>query len=203
MEKISKAISFIYHPLIIPTLGMIVLFNSGSYLSYLPYDMKKGMLLIVFLCTYLIPLIFVPYLLYHKWLLNVQMENRRERYVPLLVSFILNAFCYYLIRRIPGIPQMYYVFILSCLVGVLVTMLITLRYKISIHMVGAGGLVALIGFLAFHMKVDLQFYLAISLVLAGLTGTARLILKAHTPDQIYSGFLTGLAVVLLTLALSQ
>jgi membrane-associated phospholipid phosphatase len=147
-------------------------------------------------------LIFVPYLLYHKLLFNVQMENRRERYVPLVVSFVLNIFCYYLIRRIT-IPQMYYSFILSSLIAVLVTMLITLRYKISIHMVGAGGLVALIGFLAFHLKVDLQFYLVISLVLAGITGTARLILKAHTPDQIYTGFLTGFSVVLLTLALSQ
>lgn len=202
MEKISKAISFIYHPLIIPTLGILVLFNSGSYLSYLPYDMKKGMLLIVFLCTYVIPLIFVPYLLYQRLLLNEQMENRRERYLPLLVSFVLNVFCYYLIRRIT-VPNMYHAFILSSLLAILVTMLITLRYKISIHMVGAGGLVALIGFLAFHLKVDLQFYLVISLMLAGITGTARLILKAHTPDQIYSGFLTGFTVVLLTMALSQ
>ena len=98
---------------------------------------------------------------------------------------------------------MYYAFILSSLIAILVTMLITLRYKISIHMVGAGGLVALIGFLAFYLKVDLQFYLVISLVLAGITGTARLILKAHTPDQVYTGFLTGFSVVLLTLALSQ
>ena len=203
MEKISKAISLIYHPLIIPSLGMLVLFNSGSYLSYLPYDMKKWMLLIVFLCTYVIPLIFVPYLLYHKWLLNVQMENRRERYVPLVVSLVLYMFCYYLIHQINGIPQMYYSFILSSLIAVLVTILITLRYKISIHMVGAGGLVALIGFLAFYLKVDLQFYLVVSLVLAGITGTARLILKAHTPDQVYSGFLTGFTIVLLTLALSH
>lgn len=202
MEKISKAISYIYHPLIIPTLGMLVLFNSGTYLSYLPYDMKKGMLIIVFLCTYIIPLIFVPYLIYQKMLLSVQMESRQERNVPLIISLLLNIFCYYLIRRIT-IPQTYYAFILSSFLAVLVTTLITLKYKISIHMVGAGGLVALISFLAFYMKVDLQFYLGISLLLAGITGTARLILRAHTPDQIYSGFFTGFAVVLLTLVLSQ
>ncbi len=202
MEKISKAISYIYHPLIIPTLGMLVLFNSGTYLSYLPFDMKKGILLIVFLCTYVIPLIFVPYLLYHKYLFQVQMETRRERYIPLAISLILNIFCYYLIRRIT-VPGMYHAFILSSLIAVLVTVIITLRYKISIHMVGAGGLVALIGFLAFYLKVNLQFYLIISLVLAGITGSARLFLKAHTPDQIYTGFLTGFTVVLLTLTLSQ
>ena len=73
-------------------------------------------------------------------------------------------------------------------------MLITIKYKISIHMVGAGGLVALIGFLAFYLKVDLQFYLGIAVVLAGLAGTARIFLKAHTPDEVYTGFFSNDAI---------
>jgi membrane-associated phospholipid phosphatase len=66
--------------------------------------------------------------------------------------------------------------------------------------VGNGGLVALIAYLAFYLKVDLQFYLGVAVIMAGLTGTARIILKAHTPDEVYTGFLTGFAVVLGTLA---
>ena len=209
MEKISKAVSYIYHPLIIPTLGMLVLFNSGSYLSYLPMDMKKGMLLIVFLCTYVIPLFFIPYFLFQSFLnhlkrslTNVQMETRRERNIPIAISFILNVVCYLLIRKIT-VPHMYHAFIISSILAVLATLIINLKYKISIHMVGAGGLVALIGFLAFYLRVNLQFYLILSLLLAGITGTSRLFLKAHSPDQIYVGFLTGFTIVLLTLALSQ
>jgi hypothetical protein len=201
MEKISKAISHIYHPLIIPSLGLLVLFNSGTYLSYLPFEMKKWMLLIVFLCTYIVPLAFIPFFLYQRVILNIQMGSRRERYVPLTVSFVLYMFCYYLIRRI-SIPHLYDSFILSNLISILVTMLITIKYKISIHMVGAGGLVALIGFLAFYLKVDLQFYLGLAVILAGITGTARIILRAHSPDEVYSGFVTGFTIVLLTLTLS-
>ncbi len=70
-------------------------------------------------------------------------------------------------------------------------------------MIGAGGLVALIAFLAFSLQVDLQFYLGITVLLAGLTGTARIILKAHTPVQVYTGFLTGFSVVMLTMLISQ
>ncbi len=61
---------------------------------------------------------------------------------------------------------------------------------------------ASIGFLAFYLKVDLQFYLGVAVVLAGLAGTARIILKAHTPDEVYTGFITGFSIVLLTLVLS-
>ena len=201
MQKVSKAISFIYHPLIIPTLGMLVLFNSGTYLSYLPFDMKKWILVIVFLLTYVVPLASIPFFLYHQMINNVQMGTRKERYIPLILSLILYTFCYYMIKRI-SIPPIYHAFLFSSLLSVVVTVLITIKYKISIHMVGAGGLTALIGFLAFYLKVDLQFYLGTAVVLAGLTGTARIILKAHTPDEVYIGFLTGFAVVLLTLVIS-
>ncbi|MFC2080806.1 PAP2 family protein [Bacteroidota bacterium] len=200
MEKISKAISYIFHPLIIPSLGMLVIYNSGTYLAYLPFDMKKWMLLIVFLSTFVVPLAFIPFFLYQRVIMNLQMGSRRERFVPMAVSFILYIFCFYLIRRI-SIPHMYHSFLLSCMLAVFAAMLITLKYKISLHMVGLGGLVALIGFLAFYLKVDLRFYLGISVLITGLIGTARIILKAHTPGEVYTGFLTGFGVVLLTLAL--
>lgn len=200
MEKISKAISYIYHPLIIPSLGMLVLFNSGTYLSYLPFEMKKWMLVIVFLSTYVVPLAFIPFFLYQQMIHNIHMGSRRERHVPLALTFVLYLFCYYLIRRI-SIPHLYHSYLLSALLSVLGTMLVTIKYKISIHMVGGGGLTALIGFLAFYLNADLQFYLGTAIILAGLTGMARINLKAHTPDEVYIGFLTGFSIVLLTMIL--
>jgi hypothetical protein len=134
-------------------------------------------------------------------IMNIEMETRRDRYMPLIVCLLMYALCYYMIRKI-SIPHLYHSFILSSLFAVLVTMIITIKYKISLHMIGAGGLVALIGFLAFYLKVDLQFYFGISVLMAGLTGTARIILNAHKPDEIYTGFLTGFSVVLLTLILN-
>jgi membrane-associated phospholipid phosphatase len=40
--------------------------------------------------------------------------------------------------------------------------------------------------------------LVASLLLSGLVGVARLQLNAHTPAQVYSGFLFGFTVVFLT-----
>jgi hypothetical protein len=200
MEKISKAISYLYHPLLIPSLGILVLFNSGTYLSYLPVDVKKWILLMVFLCTYVVPLAFIPFFLYHRLMMSIEMSSQRERSLPLILSLVFYGFCYVLVRRI-SIPHLYHTFMLGSLLTLLASMLVTFRYRISLHMVGAGGLVALIGFLAFYLKVNLQFYLGIAVVLAGLTGTARLILKAHTPDEIYLGFLLGFTIVLLCMVL--
>ena len=200
MEKIAKAVSYILHPLIVPTLGMLVLYNSGTYLSYLPPELKRWILLIVFLLTYVVPLAFIPFFMYQRMMMNLKMESRKERYIPLVVSLLLYGICYTIVGRIP-IPETYHIFMLSSVLAVAATLLITLVYRISLHMVGAGGLVALIGFLAFHLKVDLQFYLAVAVLLAGIIGTARMILGAHSQDEVYTGFLTGFAVVLLSLVL--
>ena len=66
-------------------------------------------------------------------------------------------------------------------------------------MVGFGGLIALIIFISFYLKVNLTFYLILTVLFSGITGSARLYLKAHTPFEIYIGFVTGLILVLTTM----
>mgnify|MGYP001109815142 CR=1 FL=1 len=128
------------------------------------------------------------------------MKEKKERYVPIIITFFLFVFCYYLIRRI-DIPSMFYAYMLGGLITLLITLLITIRFKISIHMVGMGGLMALIIFISFYLKVNLSFYLILAVLIAGITGTARLQLKAHNPVEVYSGFILGFAVVMLMMVL--
>lgn len=199
-EKISKIISHVFHPLLVPTVGFLVLFNSGTYLSYIPFNMKVWITSIVFVCTFFLPLMFIVFLRYQEVINNIHMKERRERYIPILITFFLFVFCFYLIRRI-DIPAMFCSFILGGMTTLLFSFFITLRYKISIHMVGLGGLTAMILFISFYLKVDLSFYLILVILVTGMTGTARLLLKAHTPAEVYTGFLTGFAGVMATMML--
>jgi membrane-associated phospholipid phosphatase len=200
LEKLSKIISHIFHPLLVPTVGFLVLFNSGTYLSYLPFNIKAWITSIVFVCTFFIPLMFILFLKYQEIINNIQMTERKDRYIPIIITFLLFVFCFYLIRRI-DIPSMFYSFMLGGLISLLITFFITIRFKISIHMVGLGGLMALIIFISFYLKVNLTFYLILAALLAGMTGSARLQLKAHTPVEIYSGFVMGFVAVLATMML--
>lgn len=200
LEKLSKIISHIFHPLIIPTVGFLVLFYSGTYLSYLPFNIKAWITSIVFVCTFFLPLMFIMFLFYQGIINSIQMKERKDRYVPIIITFFLFVFCFYLIRRI-DIPSMFYSFLLGGLISLLITFFITIGFKISIHMVGMGGLVALIIFISFYVKVNLSFYLILVILFSGITGTARLILNAHTPVEVYSGFVTGFAAVLATMML--
>ena len=200
MERISRAISYLLHPLLMPTLGLLVLFYSGTYLSYLPAQMKRWILVFTFISTYLIPLGSVYFMYYQGIVKSLHLRSREERLPPLVISLVMYVFCYYLIRRM-NLPDPYNAFLMGAVISIAVSLLVSTRYKLSIHMVGTGGLLALIGYIAFSMRVNLLFYLVVAALIAGIVGTARLVLKAHTPAEIYTGFFTGMVAVAGTMLL--
>jgi len=177
-----------------PSLGYLLLFNSGTYLAYLPFEYKKMILLIVFLCTFIIPLSIMPFFLYQKIILDINMTQARERHIPLVISFIMFILCYILLKKIP-IPPDFNDFCLGCAASAFIVLLAVSKWKISLHMVGIGGLAGLISYLIIHMQVNLGFYLIITILAAGITGTARLLLDVHKPLEIYIGFFVGLVIV--------
>jgi len=86
---------------------------------------------------------------------------------------------------------------------VLIMALINLKWKISAHMAGIGGVVALIyqihamGLSAF----DLLWLLCLAVLVAGALGSARLALKRHNTWQVLAGAVVGFLCVSLTMKL--
>ncbi|OFX87982.1 MAG: hypothetical protein A2W99_11540 [Bacteroidetes bacterium GWF2_33_16] len=197
-KYISKSISILFHPLVLPTLSIFILFNSGTYLDFIPYNAKKVVILIVFVSTFVLPLTFVPFYLFQSIIKNIQMESNKERLVPFFISFCLYLFCYYLLYRI-GSPEMINRLILAAATSILLLFILSIKWKISAHMVGIGGLTGALIALSLLLKVNMQYYIIASVLASGLIGFARLWLKAHSPKQIYIGWITGLIVTFIVL----
>ena len=194
MKGMAKLISYIFHPLLMPTFGFLILFNSGTYLSFLDTDVKKMIFLLVVLSTLIIPLLLTLLLYYQKMVFTVSMPERRERIVPLGIVLFFYVFCFVLLQKTP-IPPIFHAFCLASIIAVLLSLVITLNWKISLHLVGLGGLTGLICFLIITMRIDLEFYLIMTILAAGLAGTSRLLMEAHVPSQVYYGFILGLVIV--------
>ena len=60
-------------------------------------------------------------------------------------------------------------------------------------MTGIGGLCGSFMLLSFIWPIDLRLIRAALFLVAGVIGSARLILNVHTPAQITAGFFAGLA----------
>lgn len=200
MGKVTaKIISILFHPLLLPSIGMLILFNSGSVLEYLPYQAKKIILLVVSVSTLILPITFVPFFIFQKIIKNVEMENKRERLIPFFVTAVLYYFCYYLLVRL-GAPPTISEFILASATTVFILFLLSIKWKISAHMMGIGGLTGSLIAIAFRLNVNLEYFIISAVIASGIIGFSRLMLKSHKPYHIYVGWLTGLFTAICVLS---
>jgi hypothetical protein len=193
-EKISaKIVSYIFHPLFYPTLGLYFMLHSDTYLDTMNSEAKYFLYVILGFSTCVLPLLSLPVLMYRRLIKNIEMENRSERILPLIFVVIFYFLGYYLMNRLP-IPQIIITYTSSVTFIAAIALLVTVWWKISFHTLGAGGLLGALIALSLKFDTSLQIYLVVVLIITGVVSSARLLLSAHTPTQIIVGFFTGLAI---------
>ena len=197
MNKISeifaKFISVIFHPLLMSTFGLLIIFNSGTYISYIPFEAKRVIFYLFFSGTVIIPLCFIPIFLYFNVIENAKIDSPTHRFLPLLVTGVLYFSTYYILRKYP-IPFIN-LFLLSSSICVFINACIAPWWKISSHLIGAGGLTGLVLSMFIRLNADISLLLIFAIIISGLIGFARLCLNTHTQLQVYGGFFLGLIVV--------
>jgi hypothetical protein len=162
----------------------------------LPLQSKMLILGIVSINTLVFPLVFIILLYKTGIISSYNLDKREDRPYPLIASAVLFYITYFLLNKL-NIPSVYLLFMLGGALSAVVALIITYYYKISVHMMAIGGLTGALTGISIRLTMDIHWIIVLALVLAGLTGTARLILQAHKPHQVYTGFVAGAAIMLL------
>ena len=189
-DKFAKIITIIFHPLLMPLYGMTIIFAAPTLFGYLPFNLMKLLFLIILVNNVLLPISLMPFFIQRKIISSYSINDRKERNIPLIITTLLYGTTSYIIFRFP-IPVFLKTFIFSTAFLSLVVTLINFKWKISLHSVGSGALIALVLILSVKMLTPLQWYLTGAFVAAGLTLSSRLKLNIHNPQQVWVGLLTG------------
>jgi membrane-associated phospholipid phosphatase len=189
-DILAKTISAVFHPLFMPLYGMLIIFSAPTLLGYLPFEVKKMILLVVFINNILLPLMLLPIFRYRNIISSWTIDEQTERIIPLSVTTLLYLATTILIFRFP-IPLFLKSFVLAAFIISLLITIISFRWKISIHAIGAGALIALVLILSLKLGSSLTSYLIPVIIVAGMVMSSRLKLNAHNPAQVWYGFLTG------------
>ncbi len=202
MERsIARIVSYLFHPLLITSIGMLILFNSGTSLSVLQPEVKRLSLIIITLFTFVFPAAMIIMLHITKVIESIELSKRRERILPVSLTIVLYLFTFFIMRGIPQLNGGHIVF-LFCPPAVLFLILLVNNFiKPSIHMAALGMLLGLLLILIFFYGAAVQLLFIIGVLAAGLVGSARLILKLHTPREVFTGFMTGLLVTIVALTI--
>ena len=206
MKALALFISVLFHPLLMLTYACLLLFfgiQNTVYDFLTPFETKWRVLFIVFLFTFLFPVLNLFILYKLKRIPFITLSNQRDRTFPYVMTSLFYFGLFYLLMGV-NIWSSMKLFIIGGGISILLTALINLKFKISAHMVGIGGLLGILISVAYLTKFDMTiFYIAV-IVAAGLVGFARLQLNEHKPSQIYLGFLLGLSVqIILFFTLSK
>jgi membrane-associated phospholipid phosphatase len=196
MKNVANLVSVVFHPLLLTTILFGLLFLFAPYLL-LPVnqDFAGIFILVIFLTTFVIPLISLSIFRATNMIPDFHMKDRVDRLIPFIFISIFYLLTTIMFTVKFSINQMVnLVFFTTTSIVILVT-IFTLKLKISVHGAGTGGM---IGFLAAFSVLDpmnrLLIPLALSIVVAGIVMSARLFLNAHTPKEVYLGTFLGFTV---------
>ena len=186
----ARVLSLLFTPFYLPVIGLSVLFTF-SYLSLLPWLYKIEVVALVYFFTVLMPT-FMIYL-YRKcqrWSL-IELGRRERRAVPYLISIVCYFSCIYLMQRL-YIPRFMGSIVVAALIVQIVCAIINNWWKISTHTAAIGGVGGALLAFAEIFGYNPIGWLCVIILVAGLLGSSRMILRQHSLQQVLAGFGVGL-----------
>ncbi|CAM9931404.1 unnamed protein product [Chrysoparadoxa australica] len=191
-----KPIGLIFHPLLMATYSCILFyFLFPQIFSPIAFDAIPNFIGIVFLTTFVIPVISIFFLRFTNKLSSLEMSQKEERFLPFLSITSFYAISTYLfITKINVSEQLsVMMFVVTILIGII--LLISIRYKISVHSAGIWGTFGLFAAFAIRfLNTSSIFYLIALVLLAGIVSFSRLYLKKHSNDEVWAGSILGFLV---------
>ena len=189
MNRLLKSISFIFHPLIIPLLGVIFYFIKSP--RYIPLQIIQAKLISLSILTIILPILLYFLLKTLGKVKSIYLENTKDRIFPLLVNCMVVLLVLNRILSSSQIIELYYFFVGILISTMACLILAILKFKASIHMISIAGLFMFFIALSIHFSININGTLAIMSIITGAVATSRLHVKAHTSIELIIGFFIG------------
>jgi hypothetical protein len=192
----AKIISRIFNPLFITFYYLLITINlKTQFMMSVPVSARWMLLSMVLITTYILPglLMGIFSALITK---RVAFSNREIKIAQLFIAGLFYFLTYHLLSKVQLSP-VFNLFILGSTSLIGACILITLVSNISVYMTAMGALVGALLGVSIVLNINLLGFIIMALLFAGLVGFSRLALGHHRPLEVYSGFLLGVAGMLI------
>lgn len=185
----ARVVSMVFTPFYLPILGLAAMFFL-SYLSQYLLSYKFQVLAIVYFFTILLPTLLIHlYRHYHGWSL-IELGSKERRIVPYVISILSYFICVYLLEQMHT-PYFMRSIVVCALIIQIVCALVNVWWKISTHTAAIGGVAGALFIFSEVFRFNPTWWFCLVLILAGILGSSRMILRQHTLSQVVVGFLVG------------
>ena len=197
LRRSARVISALFTPFTIPFVAFLLLFFV-SYLRIMPLGYKLIVLGVIYLCTIMMPTLGIYLFQRINKLSPQEMAQRKRRFVPFLLTIFSYLLCFFVMERLHFLWYMRGI-IVAALLMMIICVVANLRWKLSEHAAGTGAVLG--GLVAFSALFGYNpvWWLCLVILVAGVVGTARIILGHHTVGEVLGGFAVGYACAMLVL----
>jgi len=196
MKTFYKIITLIFQPLLMPTFGMMILMNMTFFVG-LPTMWRWIAIIGTFIFTAVLPAIPILVMLRKGEINDLFISKKEERTMPYLFSFLAYVFWAMFMWRTLQFPMFIVAMGIGSAISIITITVINLKWKISAHLGGIGGLTGAVFGVCYRMAINPLLFLTVILAISALVALARMELKAHTPNQVLAGFVVGFLAVFL------
>ena len=194
MKRIHQIISLVFQPLLMPTYAMLLLMNMDIFIL-LPLRWRLIAIIGTFIFTGLLPALPIWLMMKRGDVNDLFISKREERTMPYLFSFMAYVFWALFMWRTLQFPMFIVAMGMGSAVSIFIIVFINLKWKISAHAAGMGGLCGSVFGVCYRTAINPVWFFVVILLISGLVALSRLELKAHTPGQVLAGFVVGFIMV--------
>ncbi len=199
MKYFFQALSYIFHPIFLPILGLYILFELPIYsfgLIVVP-EIKHFLYLMFALLTIVAPGISVLILYFNKAISSLNMPHRTERFIPLFLLLIYYIIQYSFIRfKFPILLQVNFLmpYMFGMILILVVALILNNYLKISLHVIAFFGVIgAVTAFMQGEIFYNFTFLVGL-IILGGIIASGRLYLKAHQLKEVIYAMVFGFGI---------
>jgi hypothetical protein len=192
LRFMAKVVSYIFHPLFVPTyiFLLLMLLVPYEFAGITPWQLKLR-LFSVFWLTAFFPA-FAVFLLWRlKFSESIFLRTQKERIIPYIITMFFYWWMHYLSRNFADQPAVLKFFYTGIFMATAAGLILNNYYKISLHGMGMGGASMAIVLFAFYYHQPMGLVIAGVLLLTGIVATSRFLISDHTQKEVYMGLLVG------------
>lgn len=193
LRYIAKFISFLLHPLFIPTFFFYFLMIVVPYKFEGITDWQLKMRLFsVFWLTAFFPA-FAVFLLWRlKFSESIFLRTQKERIIPYVITMFFYWWMYYLSRNFKDQPIDLKYFYFGIFIATSLGLIINNFIKISLHAIGISGLLMAVFLVSMRYPAVNLIWLLFTILLSSIVVSARMIVSDHTKQELLIGFWVGI-----------
>lgn len=186
----ARFVSMLFTPFYLPLMGLILLFTL-SYLALLPVIYRLEIIALVYFFTILLPTYTIHFYRRHQGWTLIELGHRERRMVPYAISILSYFTCIWLLKTM-NVFHFVSTILMAALLVQIVCAIINIWWKISTHTAAIGGVAGALFAFAEIFGFNPVWWLCIVFGVAGIMGSARMILRQHSLAQVVAGFFIGL-----------